>query len=193
MSTAINSKCAKCGKDIGDNSLYIGGNLYHPQCSPYTADPDRSSAEPENQAEALDEKAFHAAVDALASEGYTAGVQKYAEIAIRAYIVPVGVTDALIEKALHARVPGGSEVWHWLPQLDGWTPHETARDIIRCALEAALQSSPPVKTAAVDEEVRKAAQALMDWDDATLNDFIPTNLSKRMRAALSKTNEERRA
>lgn len=48
------------------------------------------------------------------------------------------VTDAMVERALCARVPGGSQVWVWLPQADAWTPHQTARDVMRCALDAAL-------------------------------------------------------
>jgi hypothetical protein len=136
--------------------------------------PDRSSAEPENQAEALKPFTTFAKECVEKTETgwqWSSGLHRdrisdwfgpsdfgllahFAALASlpEAPAVPVGVTDALIEKALHARVPGGSEVWHWLPQLDGWTPHETARDIIRCALEAALQSSPPVKAAAVDGE-----------------------------------------
>ena len=46
------------------------------------------------------------------------------------------VTDAMIDAALKASVPGGSEVWCWLPQKDAWTPSETARDVMRCALRA---------------------------------------------------------
>lgn len=49
------------------------------------------------------------------------------------------ITEEMIDRALHARVPGDcSEVWHYLPQKDGWTPHQVARDVIRAALEAAL-------------------------------------------------------
>ncbi len=33
-----------------------------------------------------------------------------------------------------------------------------------------------------------ALTALIDWDDATLGDFIPTNLSKKLRAAISRAN-----
>lgn len=66
-------------------------------------------------------------------------------------------TPEMIEAALHARVPGGAEVWAWLPQKDAWTPHETARDVMHAALSAALS----VPAAAVvgeperDEMVRK--------------------------------------
>ena len=51
------------------------------------------------------------------------------------------VDEAMVERALHARVPGGSEVWCWLPQKDAWTPHQTARDVMECALNAALNAS----------------------------------------------------
>src|SRR5205085_5223681 len=46
--------------------------------------------------------------------------------------------ERLIDVALHARVPGGAEVWAWLPQQDAWTPHETARGVMRAALTAAI-------------------------------------------------------
>lgn len=49
--------------------------------------------------------------------------------------------DALVEIALHARVPGGSEVWVWLPQADAFTPHETAREVMRSALKAVMQGA----------------------------------------------------
>lgn len=48
------------------------------------------------------------------------------------------VSDELIERALHATVPGGGQVWCWLPSVDAWTPHQTARNVMRAALEAAL-------------------------------------------------------
>jgi ribosomal protein L29 len=35
MMTPIKSKCVVCGQDIGDSSLWIGGRIYHPECSPY--------------------------------------------------------------------------------------------------------------------------------------------------------------
>ncbi len=59
-----------------------------------------------------------------------------------------GVTDAMIEAALHARVPGGSNVMDWLPLANDEhgrpsSPHQTARDVMRCALEAALASPSP--------------------------------------------------
>lgn len=55
----------------------------------------------------------------------------------------VEVTEAQIDAALNARVPGGSNVWVWLPQKDAWTPHETAREVMRCAIGAALAAATP--------------------------------------------------
>jgi len=52
------------------------------------------------------------------------------------------VSESMIDAALMARIPGGAEVWHWLPQKDAWTPHQTALDVMRCALEAALKDAP---------------------------------------------------
>lgn len=46
--------------------------------------------------------------------------------------------EAMITAALDARVPGGAEVSAWLPQKDAFTPHQTARDVMACALKAAL-------------------------------------------------------
>lgn len=47
-------------------------------------------------------------------------------------------TDEMVDAALHAVVPGGAEVWCWLPSVDAWTPHDTAREVIRTAIRAAL-------------------------------------------------------
>lgn len=55
----------------------------------------------------------------------------------------VDVTDEMIERALHAPVPGGSVVWVWLPQEDAWKPNQNSRDVIACALLAALNPSDP--------------------------------------------------
>jgi hypothetical protein len=47
--------------------------------------------------------------------------------------------DALVEAALHARIPGGSEAWVWImPQTDAFAPSEHQRDIARCMVKAAL-------------------------------------------------------
>src|SRR5688572_25712870 len=48
--------------------------------------------------------------------------------------------EAAVEAALHAIVPGGAAVWCFLPQKDAWTPHETARDVMRVAILAALNT-----------------------------------------------------
>jgi hypothetical protein len=48
------------------------------------------------------------------------------------------MADELVDAALNATVPGGSNVWVWLPQKDAWTPHQTARNVMRCAITAAL-------------------------------------------------------
>jgi hypothetical protein len=50
------------------------------------------------------------------------------------------MTDELVDAALNAQVPGGSQVWVWLPQKDAWTPSQTARDVMRCAIDAALDA-----------------------------------------------------
>lgn len=64
------------------------------------------------------------------------------------------VTEAMIDAALQAPVPGGSNVWVWLPQKDAWTPHETARTVMRCALEAALPKAED-KTTLPDDGLRE--------------------------------------
>lgn len=60
------------------------------------------------------------------------------------------VSEAMVDKALNARVPGGSEVMAWLPMADAWTPHNTARDVMRAALSAILDD--PLVTAAPARE-----------------------------------------
>jgi hypothetical protein len=53
--------------------------------------------------------------------------------------VPVGeVTEAMVDAALNARLPGGTPVLAYLPSEANWTPLERAREIVRCALSAAL-------------------------------------------------------
>lgn len=101
----------------------------------------------------------------------------------------VEVTDAMIDRALHARVPGGAEVWVWLPQKDAWTPHETARDVMRAALTAALSASAPEGVAeAVYNECLTHAEATVvlgerskgyqqAWLDAAR--ILPERLSAR--------------
>lgn len=55
----------------------------------------------------------------------------------------VAVTPEMVSAALFAKVPGGAEVWHWLPQTAGNTPHQTAHNVMRCAIAAALAPSAP--------------------------------------------------
>jgi hypothetical protein len=45
-------------------------------------------------------------------------------------------TEAMIDKFLRARVPGGAEVSAWLPQAKDGTPHETARNVVLSGLNA---------------------------------------------------------
>ena len=45
------------------------------------------------------------------------------------------ITDDIIEKVLHARVPGGSEVWH-VVDGGGMAVHKGHRAIVRKVLEA---------------------------------------------------------
>lgn len=54
------------------------------------------------------------------------------------------VGDAMVERALHATVPGGGQVWCWLPSVDAWTPHETARSVMRAALQAVIREKDKV-------------------------------------------------
>lgn len=50
------------------------------------------------------------------------------------------VDEGMIETMLHARVPGGAEAWHWLPQtIPGGEPHQTARNVISCAFTTAVR------------------------------------------------------
>lgn len=37
--TPVRSNCHYCGGLIGDNSLFINGHIYHPECSPFKASP----------------------------------------------------------------------------------------------------------------------------------------------------------
>ena len=61
--------------------------------------------------------------------------------------------ERLVDVALKARVPGGSEVWVWLPQQDAFTPSETARDVMRCAIKAALEARTPTDHSELIERV----------------------------------------
>ncbi|RWP29897.1 hypothetical protein [Mesorhizobium sp.] len=88
----------------------------------------------------------------------------------------MAVTDAMVETALYARVPGGSQVWAWLPQEDAWTPHQTARDVMRCALEAvaALASQPVPAVAITDSMVHAYKHSFGEYmDKSALGHITP--------------------
>lgn len=93
-----------------------------------------------------------------------------------ARIAPGEASAEMIEAALHARVPGGAEVWCFLPQQDAFTPHETARCVIECAINAALAATPSALPADLEAESREllaaeyaaegnidTARAIRDW------------------------------
>ena len=50
------------------------------------------------------------------------------------------VTEAMIDRALSARVLGGADVRAWLPMADAWTSPPVAREVMRAALAAVLDS-----------------------------------------------------
>jgi len=92
-------------------------------------------------------------IDVLAEEGQYPQVPDYEVLGPSTWLLlrsteppnAEGVSEAMIERALHAPVPGGAEVWHWLPQTPLWStgfttaqPHQTAHNVMRAALEAAL-------------------------------------------------------
>ncbi len=52
--------------------------------------------------------------------------------------LPPKATPEMVEAALHAIVPGGAEVWVWLPQQDAFTPAPVAREVMEVAINAAL-------------------------------------------------------
>lgn len=70
-------------------------------------------------------------------------------------------TEAMIDIALHAVVPGGAEVWCWLPQKDAWTPHETARDVMRAALRPVLRTL-AAENAALRGQIKDMANEAME-------------------------------
>lgn len=48
------------------------------------------------------------------------------------------ISEEAVDKALNATVPGGAQVMAWLPlKANGNEPHDTARNVMRVALEAA--------------------------------------------------------
>ncbi len=59
-----------------------------------------------------------------------------------------GVTDVMIEKAMNARMPGGSQAWVWLFNCEGgMQPEQKHRDWFRRVLEAACPALPPAHQA----------------------------------------------
>ena len=65
---------------------------------------------------------------------------KYEKQPLYAGAAPVAVTDALVERAMNARIPGGSTAWVWLFNCEGgMAPEDRHRDFFRRVLEAALQ------------------------------------------------------
>lgn len=70
----------------------------------------------------------------------------------------VAVTDAMVETALTARIPGGSLAWHWID--GGGTGIQPAhRDVMRAALEAVLASEVAVQPTAAPEGWRSIETA----------------------------------
>jgi hypothetical protein len=83
------------------------------------------------------------------------------------------VTDALVDAALHARVPGGAEVWNFLPQKDAFNPHETARAVIRAALEMAfaMHQASRIAEGIVSEEVVEDEEAASRRRQEAFNNY----------------------
>jgi hypothetical protein len=51
------------------------------------------------------------------------------------------VSAEAVEAGLHAVVPGGAEVWNWLPQKPEGGPSDTAKEIVRALLADALSAA----------------------------------------------------
>ena len=68
----------------------------------------------------------------------------------------IEITDDVIEKVLHARVPGGSEVWH-VVDGGGMAVHKGHRAIVRRVLEAYEAARLPDPNEG-DEDCPKAAE-----------------------------------
>jgi len=155
MKTAVTSLCAKCGQSIGDSSLFIGGKLYHHECSPY--------AVKRVQAEALDRKALQAAVDAADEASpfgacYSPGI----EAAILAYLAALPEAPA---------VPVGEA--GTMPGTDGFTM--ACFKAVDVPIGTKLYATPPAPTAAVDGEVVKALRESIRQLDVIIEDGIQTD------------------
>jgi hypothetical protein len=76
--------------------------------------------------------------------------------ALESQSTPAGeVTADAVEVALRARVPGGAQVFHWLPMIDGREPHETALVVMQAALAAALP--------ALTQQVEDMKESVHQW------------------------------
>lgn len=106
------------------------------------------------------------------------------------------ISDKAVEAALKASVPGGSEVWCWLPQKDAWTPHETAKDVMRCALRDAI----PVLLEGKAEEIARvidpgawtnADQNGREWAEEHTEILLSIAKANRIIAILTGESDER--
>ena len=95
-----------------------------------------------------------------------------------------------LEAALHAAVPGGAEVWHWLPQADTddvtgeGRPHQTAYNVMRAAIEAYLATTTPAdpEIAALIERMRFGAEFM---DKLGFREGGESNIPNMLEAAAS--------
>lgn len=116
--------------------------------------------QPENRAEALDTGALQAALNA-GQKVFGGDLRPYAAIittAIRAYLASLPEAPAV---PVVKRPKDVDVILNMLRNTPGVNQGKSVREYIE-ALEAALQSSPPVKAAAVDGEVRNVASDGVD-------------------------------
>ena len=69
----------------------------------------------------------------------------------------MAVSELEIEAALYASVPGGATASCWLPQADAWTPHQTARDVLRAVIATVDRYRENQRRAARELEARRLA------------------------------------
>lgn len=62
-------------------------------------------------------------------------------------------TDEMIEKVLHTRVPGGSEVWHWI-EGGGMRVEDAHRRIARVVVQAYIEQTTGKPIGLQDHEAR---------------------------------------
>jgi hypothetical protein len=151
--------------------------------------------QPENQAEALDERALAASAEAVqkwldwcwhhgegpeARFGATVAVTDYLSALPEAPAVPVGVTDAIVKRAAWEYLSHKGERPERIKRsgYELWEEHAPA---IRAALEAALQSSPPVQTA--------EGQPCDDCGRPSLVWFAPNDLWNRVQGGPDATDD----